>query len=252
MVAARERRRWGACGLSSLGAHAMVVATCLIGRSGSGQGVTARYLGPGPIEAMPVELVSPDALEPEPEPAPASRLPTPSLTPRAVARGGRARTPRPMRAPPSIRMPSRGNPLIPPPFPADEGEIDDVPSTPDGPAPVTAGAGGQGASGASAGAIAQSEPYPVSPLQASYLRIYQSFPSVPTGLWFQQRLFSVELKICVATTGDVSGVSLLRSAAPSLDDLTVAAARTWRYKPLVIEGAARPFCHKIIIHYVAS
>jgi TonB family protein len=252
MLAAKERRRWGLCGLSSFGAHAMLVATCLVGRSGSGQGVTARFLGPGPIEPLAVELVSPDELEPEPEPAPASRLPAPSLTPRAVARGGHARTPRPMRAPPSIRMPSRGNPLIPPPFPAEEGEIDDVPSTPDGPAPVTAGAGGQGSSGSSAGAIAQPEQYPVSPLQASYLRIYQTFPSVPTGLWFQRRLFSVELKICVATSGNVSDVSLLRSADRSLDDLTVAAARTWRYKPLVIEGAARPFCHKIIIHYVAS
>lgn len=65
-------------------------------------------------------------------------------------------------------------------------------------------------------------------------------------------MFSVELKICVATDGAVSGVTLTRGAAQSLDDLTVAAARTWRYKPLVIEGAARPFCHKILIHYVAS
>jgi hypothetical protein len=230
----------------------MLVATCLIARSGSGQGPTARFFGPGPIEAMAVELVSPDELKPEPEPAPASRLPAPALTPRVVARGGRARTPRPMRAPPSVRMPSRDNPLLPPPFPADEGDIDDVPSTPDGPAPVTAGAGGHGTSGSSPGALPSSENYPVSPLQASYLRIYQTFPSVPTALWFQSRVFSVELKICVATTGAVSGVTLTRSAAQSLDDLTVAAARTWRYKPLVIEGAARPFCHKILIHYVAS
>jgi TonB family protein len=252
MAGAGQRRRLGVSGLSSLGAHGMVVITCLIGRAAGGQLRQARYLGPGPVEPLAVELVSPAELQPDPEPAPASRLPAPSLTPAVVARGGKTRHPRPVRAQPALRLPSRGNPLLAPPSPAYEGEDDDDPSTPDGPAPVTAGAGGEGSSAHAPRPIPLSENYPVSPLQASYLRVYQTFPSVPSALWSRQRVFSIELKVCVAPDGAVSGVTLTRSTVQSLDDAVVAAARTWRYRPLVVEGAARPFCHLILIHYMTE
>jgi TonB family protein len=252
MVVAGQRRRWGLSGLSALGVHGLLVATCLVGRIAGGQTRAARFLGPGPMEALAVELVRPEDVEPDPEPAPASRLPAPSLTPRVVARGGRTRHPKPMRVQPAVRLPTKGNPLLPPPSPADEGWDDDEPSTPDGPAFVTSGAGGRGTSGVAPKPIPLSDPYPVSPLQASYLRVYQTFPSMPSWLWTQGRVFSVELKICVAPNGNVSGVTLVRSAVRTLDDAVVAAARTWRYRPLVVEGTARPFCHGILIHYMAE
>jgi outer membrane biosynthesis protein TonB len=251
MGQAVHRHWWGLSGLSSVGAHGVLVAACLIGPIG-GKVRRGSYHGPGPMEPVEVALVSPAELEPEQQPAPASPRPAPLLAPPAVARGGRTRHPRPMRAPPTVRLPSQGNPLVPPPFPAEEGDMDDVPSLPDGPSLVTAGSGGPGRSGTFPSPESVPDRYPISPVQARYLRVYEKFPTLPSSLWARGTVYSVELRICVATDGAVSDVTLLKSTVRSLDDAVMSDARTWRYRPLLVAGAARPFCHLILIHYMAE
>jgi TonB family protein len=50
----------------------------------------------------------------------------------------------------------------------------------------------------------------------------------------------VILEAMVDTAGLVTSVKVLRSR-PFLDEAAVEAVKQWRYKPLVIDGIARPF-----------
>jgi outer membrane biosynthesis protein TonB len=87
------------------------------------------------------------------------------------------------------------------------------------------------------------QPAEVPPSEARYLRTYESFPSLPRSLWVSGRSYAVLAQVCVAIDGGVSGVSIRNGAAPELDRAITATVRSWRYRPRVVEGAARPFCH---------
>lgn len=85
--------------------------------------------------------------------------------------------------------------------------------------------------------------------QATALRVHDVFPRMPEALWPGWRPYIVALEVCVDEEGGVGEVHLLSSAAPRLDQMVAAAARTWRYHPLVLAGTPIPFCHAVVIKY---
>jgi hypothetical protein len=57
-------------------------------------------------------------------------------------------------------------------------------------------------------------------------------------------------RVCVSTEGTVSNVVILKSASDEIDHmLTNAILSSWRYRPRLVEGSPRPFCHPIRIVY---
>ena len=57
------------------------------------------------------------------------------------------------------------------------------------------------------------------------------------------------VRLCVADDGRVSDVVIKRGAAPELDRVVAAAMRSWRYRPRIIEGTPRPFCHLMKLEF---
>lgn len=87
---------------------------------------------------------------------------------------------------------------------------------------------------------------------AQSLRVYDPFPSMPEALRATGIAQAVQVEICVANHGGVSDVTMDRQAAPSLQDVLRSTIRTWRYRPLIVQGAAMPFCHEMQIRYMAN
>jgi TonB family protein len=87
------------------------------------------------------------------------------------------------------------------------------------------------------------QPPEVPASEARYLRTYEAFPSLPRSLWGSGRVYAVLVQVCVSADGGVSGVSIRNGAAPELDRVITSTVRSWRYRPRMVEGAARPFCH---------
>jgi TonB family protein len=56
-------------------------------------------------------------------------------------------------------------------------------------------------------------------------------------------LYVVLAKICVARTGTVDSVSILKGADSMLDRNVVTTVKGWRYRPLMADNNAVPFCY---------
>jgi hypothetical protein len=85
---------------------------------------------------------------------------------------------------------------------------------------------------------------------AAYLRTYETFPSLPDGSWsWRSRSHVFVLQVCVAESGQVDRVLVNRGSRPDLDSYLAGAIRTWRYRPWIVSGAPRPFCHPLRITY---
>jgi hypothetical protein len=92
-------------------------------------------------------------------------------------------------------------------------------------------------------------PAMVGPGIARGLRLYDDFPSLPERLrngHFRRTLLA---SVCVSTHGAVSDVHVVAAGVDVLEDALRRSIRTWRYRPLVVDGAATPFCHEISINY---
>jgi hypothetical protein len=88
---------------------------------------------------------------------------------------------------------------------------------------------------------------------AAYLRTYEAFPTLPESCWPPGRLTnSMLLEICVSDRGSVDEVMVRQSAGDEVDGYLTTAVRNWRYRPRVVQGVARPFCHLIRIVYSRS
>lgn len=237
----------------SLGAHAALVAAAAFagGSSHADERMSSGFFAPGTIETtVVIELVTPSDLtaEPSPEPAPRDAV---TAAPRAVPRRARAvRRPRPAEVPVMTEAATE-------PRPVDRWLRDDpeeeAPDVADEAPRGSALASLQGAGGAGISVTAQApqpmQQPPIASLKWGYRRIEQSFPRLPRSLNIHGKVYSVELQLCVATDGQVSHVGLRRGAARELDETVVATARTWRYRPYVVDGVARPFCHLMKIDY---
>jgi TonB family protein len=91
---------------------------------------------------------------------------------------------------------------------------------------------------------------PYAPLKESTaLRTYDFFPPLPAAQWSGDRPYVIVLEVCVSAEGTVSDVALLRPASRVLDAVVVEAVRTWRYKPRLVDGRVRAFCHLVAIKY---
>jgi eukaryotic-like serine/threonine-protein kinase len=68
---------------------------------------------------------------------------------------------------------------------------------------------------------------------------------VPAALQRSGQAFSAGVNICVSATGQVSKVSILRSAGPALDPQISKMLSGWRYRPLLEAGKPTPFCYPL-------
>jgi periplasmic protein TonB len=68
-------------------------------------------------------------------------------------------------------------------------------------------------------------------------------PAFPPSLRRADRMYVVEAKICIATTGAVESVTLTKRADSLLDENVVSAVKTWRFRPMKFNGTFVPFCY---------
>jgi TonB family protein len=105
----------------------------------------------------------------------------------------------------------------------------------------------------------EAPPAPGRPMKASYIseesaayfRTDSTYPSLPDSYWDNTvREYPVTLEICVSEEGRVSNVTVTRRAGnDDIDNLVCSAVKSWRYRPRMVAGVARPFCHPIVIRY---
>jgi hypothetical protein len=83
---------------------------------------------------------------------------------------------------------------------------------------------------------------------AAYYRTHDDMPGLPSWL-AGHREYAMLFRICVSTEGTVSNVVVLKSANEEADQVLCNAIQKWRYRPRIIDGSPRPFCHPIRIVY---
>jgi TonB family protein len=231
----RRRRHWAVSGIMSLGSHLALAVGFFLGVSPHYVRLEGRPGAREPAElTIDFDLVSPVAAAPPPQVVP---LIEPRVTPRRGHAFHRARsTPES----PPIQAPLGPNPLEPPPLEPSAGSEE---------APVDeAGAGGTGVASA-APALPSSTPISISAGEAGYLRTYEDYPALPGSLRVWGRVYTVLAQVCVSARGEVSDVAIKRGAAAELDRAVTVAMRSWRYRPRMVEGAPRPFCHLIKLDF---
>jgi TonB family protein len=87
---------------------------------------------------------------------------------------------------------------------------------------------------------------------AAYFRTFEHFPSIPESYWRGgQTEYPLMVQVCVTTEGTVSKVNVQQGKETNedVDQLVMSAIRSWRYRPRIINGYPRPFCHPIKIEY---
>lgn len=58
------------------------------------------------------------------------------------------------------------------------------------------------------------------------------------------------VKICVSPQGGVSDVKVIKGMDPAVDPLLVDKIRTWKYKPVMLDGRAISFCYNLRYEHV--
>jgi hypothetical protein len=237
MERAGHRRRWGISGLLSVGAHGGLVIGCLLGVGTHYQHLAGQHTAVDAAEsAISFDLVQ--AAEAAPEPATKAvspEPPAPILTPR---QGHAFHRSRPAATTP-IRLPADAAPLEPPVLDDPLGEEDEQ---------VEENRGAI-ASVSPVPPAAPPEPQAIPAHEATYLRTYETYPSLPRSLWVSGRVYSVLAQVCVSTDGRVSNVRIKSGAAPELDRAVTSTLSSWRYRPRVVEGTPRPFCHLLKLDF---
>jgi outer membrane biosynthesis protein TonB len=221
-----DRRRWSAPGLITLAAHGLLLALGLLAR------VAPEVPAPPPEPILTLHLA---AAGPAHRESPA-HPPSPH---RAARRSPR----RAFLAPPVLVAPPAA-----PQQPPEENDDGGAPEGDDSKAGGTGDGNGTG-DGTDGPALWKPEEHPVSGLEAAYLRLYQTFPSLPRALWVRGRVYTVRVQMCISAAGDVYDVALRQSASPALDALVISTLRTWRYRARLVDGKPRAFCHPMVLHY---
>jgi outer membrane biosynthesis protein TonB len=227
----RRRKQWGVSGSVSVGAHLALVLVVFLGISTHHQSIE----GHGGVRELAELAINFDLVSPVEAAPPAVVSPGPPAEAPLVPRRGHAvHHPRSGQERAPMAAPLGPNPLEPPPL-EDAGESEEAPAS----------ATGTSASAVTSAApvLPPSEPLSISAGEAGYLRTYEDYPSLPRSLWVTGRVYSVLAQICVSARGEVSGVTIKRGAAAELDRAVTVAMRSWRYRPRLVEGAPRPFCH---------
>jgi protein TonB len=68
-------------------------------------------------------------------------------------------------------------------------------------------------------------------------------PAFPPSLRKPGMVYAVIAKICVSRTGTVEGVTIMKKADSLLDANVVSAVKSWRFRPLMANEMAIPFCY---------
>jgi hypothetical protein len=103
------------------------------------------------------------------------------------------------------------------------------------------------------GAPLAGRPQRVSMNYAAYLRTFDPLPTLPDSCWPPGRQSNtVLLEICVSERGDVKDVVIRQSAGNDVDSYLSDSVKTWRYRPRIIQGTPRPFCHPIRLVYTKA
>ena len=84
---------------------------------------------------------------------------------------------------------------------------------------------------------------------ATALRLQEEFPSLPEHVRARQRYLAVDLDVCVSTQGDARAERFRSPVDPEVRRVVGKAIASWRYRPLVSEGVARAFCHRLSLQY---
>ncbi len=74
---------------------------------------------------------------------------------------------------------------------------------------------------------------------------------LPPSLARAEMKLSAVVRMCVSAQGKVVDVKLLKSADPAIDPQISAVLGKWRYKPLLVDGRAVPFCY-VLQYEIAS
>lgn len=73
---------------------------------------------------------------------------------------------------------------------------------------------------------------------------------LPTALARTGETYTAMLRLCVSAAGNVTGVQLLKGAGPAIDAQFPSVLSRWRYRPLLADGVATPFCY--LLRYEVS
>jgi protein TonB len=233
------RKRWGLSGVLSIGTHLVVVIAFLVGAGSRYDRVNGHGVHELAEKVIDFDLVPAVEAAPVAEQIVGPPAPPPAMIP--TPRRGRAMPRQRPITEPAIRMPASADPLEPPslaaPLGEDDGDADaDEEAAPPPPAPAVASA-------------SSSEPVSIPAPEATYLRTYETFPSLPRSLWVSGRVYSVLAQVCVSTDGRVANVAIKRGAAPELDRAVMSTLQSWRYRPRLVEGTPRPFCHLLKLEF---
>jgi hypothetical protein len=238
----------------SLSAHAVLGLLVWTGAATSGR-VKGVDVGSGEMGAVAVGLIE-DAL-PTP-PATVASVTKPDEAPRRAVVAGTAKRKVSRSA---IKVPGPGevsSAMTVPPIDAIQSSIESQTATP----PVVESAlappsmqaqvpSAPPQTGAPAEPVPATRPSPafVEPEVATYLRSQDYFPSLPASLRGRGAHYQARLDICVSKEGRVVDVGFRQPAAPALDSVLASAVRSWRYRPLMVNGAPAPFCHRMTVSY---
>jgi hypothetical protein len=247
-----RRSKLPSCGLMSLIAHG--AAAALIASAPVGRSAPAGSAATTPVLTF-VELRDPPPAVPAPA-ATATATTTPSPQPAPLRSGRRvatvARRHRPTTTPlvaPSARLHREiprddvaptAHPVSPPVS---------APAAPAQPALAAALPAGTGTSPGATVVSDAPEPRWLDAGDARYLRIRDSFPGLPDHLRSGPGPYVVLTRICVGASGQVTSVGIEQGADPALDGAIAAAVRGWLYRPLMVAGVPRAFCHLMRFNY---
>jgi hypothetical protein len=87
----------------------------------------------------------------------------------------------------------------------------------------------------------------IAPDAARALRVYDTYPM----LLAQASLTRAEIlvEVCVSDHGQVSDAVIAEGGMAAIDHTLRTAIRSWRYRPLLVNGSPTPFCHFMRIKY---
>jgi protein TonB len=73
---------------------------------------------------------------------------------------------------------------------------------------------------------------------------------LPLALARSGDTYTAMLRLCVSAEGSVTSVQVLKGAGAALDGQFPSVMGRWRYRPLIVDGAATPFCY--LLRYEVS
>jgi protein TonB len=77
-------------------------------------------------------------------------------------------------------------------------------------------------------------------------------PDFPAVLRRSGLVYLVMAKICVSKGGQVDSVAIIKGADPLLEKNVVSAVKGWRYRPLMANSLAVPFCYPGVFEFRSS